>query len=216
MYAGGGAGLETAKGDASLAERVGKKFGRQNGVGAAFIADGADVDAAVQISPAGDDDSLGAVLGAEACAHTADTSILKEDSGDLVLLDTETLTLFECLFHTDVIPYSVGLNAEAVDGGALAAVQDTALQKSSIGGLAHFAAQSIYLADEVTFSGAADRGVTGHIGNAVEAYGEDRCFHTEAGGGEGGLAAGVTGTDDNDVIDFGKIERHKQDPLQIE
>jgi hypothetical protein len=67
-----------------------------------------------------------------------------------------------------------------VDRGTFTEVEHTALQKGSVRRFSHLTAQSVNLANEVTFRRATYRGVTGHIAYGVKVYRENCGFTTES------------------------------------
>ena len=81
-------------------------------------------------------------------------------------------------------------------------VQHALLQVSAIGHLADFAAESIDLMNELRFCRCADGGVAGLPADFVQIQRQQQRLATEARGGEGGVASGVSRTDDDDFKFF--------------
>ena len=129
---------------------------------------------------------------------------VEEDVGDFGLLDEEVGLLLEELAHADAVEGLVALGAGAPDGGAAGGVEQAELDACGVGDLADDAAEGVDLADEVAFGDAADGGVAAHLGDQVEVKGEQGGAQAHAGGGDGGLAAGVSGADDDDIELFGE------------
>ena len=67
-----------------------------------------------------------------------------------------------------MVALAVGLHAQAVYGGAFAAVQHPTLQVGSVRGNAHQPAQGIDLADEMTLGRAADGWIAWHIADKIQ------------------------------------------------
>ncbi len=111
---------------------------------------------------------------------------------------------FEDLAHFDAVKLLVALGARAPDGGATRGVEEAELDADGVGDFAHDAAERVDLADEVALGYAADGRVAAHLGDEVEVHGDERGLQAHARRGHGGLAAGVTGADYNDVVLFGK------------
>jgi len=110
----------------------------------------------------------------------------------------------ENLAHLDAVKLLVALGARAPDGRAARGVEEAELDAYSIGDFAHDAAECIDFADEMALGDAADGGVAAHLGNEVEVHSDERGLEAHARGGHGGLAAGMTGAHDNDIVLFGE------------
>ena len=61
-------------------------------------------------------------------------------------------------------------------------------------------AQGVQLPDQVALAGAADRGVAGHVAHRVQVDGKADGPLAHAGGGQGGLDAGVARADHRDIV----------------
>ena len=93
----------------------------------------------------------------------------------------------------------VGLGAGAVHGGPLAAVEHAELDAGSVDGAAHDAAQGVDLADELPLGQAADGRIAAHLGDAIQAAGQQCGPRADPCRGHGRLGAGVAAADDQDV-----------------
>ena len=78
------------------------------------------------------------------------------DGGDLPLAEGQVLLALQGALHDLLVPPPVRLGPEAVDGGALAPVEEPVLDAGLIGGPGHLAAQGVQLPDQVALAGAAD------------------------------------------------------------
>jgi hypothetical protein len=79
-----------------------------------------------------------------------------------------------------------------MDGRSFAEVQCPALQRYSVGGTSHFAAQCVDFIDEMAFAGSADCGIAGHVRDSVEVYSKQQRAQSQPGGSESSLYSGVT------------------------
>ncbi len=209
-------GLEAAAAEAEALEG----FAEERAGGLAGAAGGvlllAAVDEAVEEGSGGDDGGGGEDVAAVAELEASDAAgcgivrvrrVVEEDVGDFGLLDEEVGLLLEELAHADAVEGLVALGAGAPDGGAAGGVEEPELDAGGIGDFADDAAEGVDLADEVAFGDAADGGVAAHLGDQVEVEGEQGGAQTHAGGGHGGLAAGVSGADDHYIELFGEGHR---------
>jgi hypothetical protein len=109
------------------------------------------------------------------------------------------------LFHYILVKSAVRLDALGVHGGAFAEVEHSVLQHYLVGGLAHFAAESVYFKNELTFSRAAYGGVAGHIADSVVGDGKKCGAAAHSCGGERGFYACVARADYGYVYRINKI-----------
>ena len=119
------------------------------------------------------------------------------------MLDLEVGLGFEDLAHFEAVGLLVALGAGRPDGGAARGVEQAELDADGVGDFGHDAAEGVDLADEVSLGDAADGGVAGHLRDEVGVEGEQGGAQSHARGGHGGLAAGMTGSDDGDIDLFG-------------
>ena len=112
---------------------------------------------------------------------------------------------FQDLAHFQAVGLFVALGAGRPDGGAARCVQQAELDADGIGDFAHDAAEGVDFADEVAFGNASDGGVAGHLRDQIDVEGVEGGLKSHASAGYGGLAAGVSGADDDDVEIFGEL-----------
>ena len=158
---------------------------------------------AIQEGAGGNDDGAGGDGAAIAQMNAGDAAVFDGQGGDFGLLDAEVRLLFEDFAHAGAVHLLIHLGAGGPDGGAAAGVEEAELDADGVGDFAHDAAEGIDFADEVTFGDTADGGVAGHLRDEVEVHGDHGGAETHAGGGTGGFASGVTGSDDHDVVLLG-------------
>ena len=130
--------------------------------------------------------------------------LFDDEIDDFGLADVEAGLRFENLAHLDAIELLVALGARAPDGGAARGVEQAELDADSVGDFAHDAAERVDFAHEMALGDAADGGIAAHLRDEVEVHGDERGLEAHARGGHGGLAAGVAGADDDDVVLFGE------------
>ena len=100
------------------------------------------------------------------------------------------------------------LRACGMDGGTFFGVEGAVLNGRLIGHAAHHPAQRIDFLDELAFGHAADGGAAGHGRHLVQIDHRQGHLAAHACGRQGGLAAGMTGTHNND-IEFSRVIRHR-------
>src|SRR5690349_4835469 len=127
---------------------------------------------------------------------------LEDELGNFRLLDAEVGLALDDLAHADAVHFLVALGARRPDGGTAAGIEQAELDADGVGDFAHDAAERVDFTDEVAFGDAADGGVAGHLRDEVEVHGDHGGFEAHARRGAGGLATGVTGADDDDVVSF--------------
>jgi len=127
---------------------------------------------------------------------------LEDKLGNFRLLDAEVGLALENLAHADAVHFLIALRARRPDGGAAAGIEQAELDADGVGDFAHDAAERVDFADEMALGDAADSGVAGHLRDEVEVHGDHGSFEAHARAGAGGLATGVTGADDDDVVIF--------------
>jgi hypothetical protein len=132
--------------------------------------------------------------------------LFDHQTDDFGLADVEAGLRFKHLAHFDAIKLLVALSAGAPDGGTTRRVEQAELDADGIGDLAHDAAEGVDFANEMAFGDAPDSGVAAHLGDEVEVHGNDGSPKTHTRCGHGGLASGVTGAHNDNVVLFG--ERH--------
>ena len=170
-------------------------------VGTALLGELPDEHPAPQVGAGGDDGGPDPVPPAHGGGDGGDPAVFVHlDGGDLPLAEEEAGGGLHLLLHVAVVGGAVGLDPEAVDGGAFALVEHPALEHGGVGGPGHLAAQGVQFPDQVALGGAADGGVAGHVGDGVQGDGEEDDGAAQAGGGKGGLDAGVAGADDGDIV----------------
>ena len=147
----------------------------------------------------GNDGRLDGVGGAGGGDHAGDRAVFGEDLHHLRLLDRQVFLQLQRVLHDLLIAAAVGLSAQGPDGGAFAPVEQAVLDAGLVGGPAHLAAQCVDLAHQLPLARAAHGGVAGHVAHRVQIDGEADGAQTHAGGGESGLNARVTRTDDSNI-----------------
>jgi hypothetical protein len=95
------------------------------------------------------------------------------------------------------------LGAGGPNRRAAAGIQKTKLNSDRVRDFAHDAAQSVDFADQVTLGDSANGRITRHLCDQVEIHCDHGCAQAQARTGPGGLAAGMAGADDDDVVRMG-------------
>ena len=159
-----------------------------------------DKNFATQVGARGNDNTLCPIFPVELGHHALDSPLLHLDGNDFRLMDGKAGRQLQRVLHIFVVSLAVGLDAQGVDGRALALVQHPALQISSIRRQAHHTAKSVQFTHQRTFCSSTDAGVAGHIADGIQTHGKDCRLCPQRGGGVGCLNAGMARTNDDDVI----------------
>ena len=195
------AGFEASHLEAEVFETVG-----DGGHGVAHATAGGvaetDVEETAHEGTGADDDGAGGELETEVGADAGDGVIGDEEFGDVALVDVEVGGVLEQPLHAELVGLLVGLGARRADAGALVGIEHAELDAGGVGVEAHETTEGVDFPDDVSFGESADGGVAGHLGDGVEILGEEGDGAAHASGGGGGFNAGVTGTDDDDVVGF--------------
>ena len=94
----------------------------------------------------------------------------------------------------------VALRARAPHGGSLRAVEHAELDGGKVGDASRHAAQSIDLPDDLTFGNASYGRIARHVGDLGHIHRQQQRARTHACCGRGGFAAGMSRTDDYDIV----------------
>ena len=94
----------------------------------------------------------------------------------------------------------VGLGPGPVHGGAFAAIEHAEVDAGGVDGPAHHAAQGVDFPHDLPLGDTADGRVAAHLGDGVEVVGKEGGPGTHPRSGQGGLAPGVPGSDDDDIV----------------
>src|SRR4029077_16169190 len=119
---------------------------------------------------------------------------------------------FQDLAHFQAVGLLVALGARRPDGGTAGGVQQAELNADGVGDFAHNAAEGVDFADQVALGDATDGRIAGHLCDEVDVQGVESSPQAHAGGGHGGLASGVSSTDDDDVELFGELHVREYTP----
>ena len=200
VHAGRGAGLEPAQRQTGCFQAVGQGVGGVHAVRAGRIPRITDENLAAEVRSSSDDHALCAVLTVQLGDNALDAAVLHLDAHHLGLMDGKAGRQLKGVLHIFVVALAIGLHPQGVDGRSLALVQHPALQIGGVGGKAHHAAESIQFTYQRTFCRSADAGVAGHIADSIQAHGKDGGLCAQRRGGVGRFDAGMTGTNDDDII----------------
>ena len=200
VYAGGRAGFEAAQRKALRDKALRQRGGGVGAVGTAVVVGVAHKNAPAQAGAGGNDQRLAAVVAAQLGHDAADLPVLNVGGNDLRLMNVQVGGQLQRVFHPHVVALAVGLHAQAVYGGTLAAVEHPALQKGCIRRDAHQPAEGIDLAHKMPLGGAADGRVAGHIADKIQRKGKHSGFCPQNRRRVGSLNARVSRADYNNVV----------------
>ncbi len=101
--------------------------------------------------------------------------------------------------HGGGVSLAVTLGAGRPDGRPLAAIQQSELDASGVGGQPHQPAEGVDLADHLTLADTADRGVATHPADGGAVHGDQGRRHSHPRSRPRRLGSGVTAPDDDDL-----------------
>ena len=104
------------------------------------------------------------------------------------------------MLHAHAVCGAVRLRAQGVHGRTLAAVQHPVLDTAFIRRAAHFTAECVNFAHQMTFGRAADCRVAGHIAHRIQIDRKAHRAQTEPGGGKCRFNPCVPGADHGNII----------------
>src|SRR5581483_5528719 len=140
-----------------------------------------------------------------ASLRMAELIVFKDQIRHFGLLDLQVRLRFEEFPHLQAISLLVALGAGGPDSWAARSVQQAKLDADGIGNLAHDSAERIDFAYEMPFRDSAHGGIAGHLRDQIDVQSVERRLQAHARASDSGLAAGMTGSDDNDVELFGEL-----------
>ena len=202
-----GAGFESAplKGRGEAAEGLGKWDGGA-GVTTAIATVVADPNAAAEGGSGGDDDGFSEDLAAVGEDDAAREGVRwgrgggEEEVCDEAFEEGEGGEGGSNLGEATGVGRLVALDPDGADSGSARGVEGAILEACEVGIEAHFTAEGIEFNDEVGLGESADGGVAGHQAEGVALGGDEEGFAAHPGGGEGGFASGMAGTNDEDIV----------------
>ena len=128
--------------------------------------------------------------------------VSKMNVHDFGLLDVEIGLRLEDFAHFYAVLLLVALRARRPHGGAARSVEQAELDADGVGDFAHDAAEGIDFAHKMALGDAADGRIAGHLRDEIEVQCEEGGAQAHARGSHGGFAAGMSGSDDDDIILF--------------
>ena len=167
-------GLETREGKAGGLEaqrqRDRSRIAESPGGGARLP----EMDDAAQEGAGGDDDGAAGKSAAVGERHARDRPGVRQEAGGFAFDDRETGRLADQPLHGAPVKRAVGLRPRALDGRALAAIEDAELDAGQVRGARHQAVERVDLAHEMAFAEPADRRVARHFADGGEPVGDER------------------------------------------
>jgi hypothetical protein len=101
--------------------------------------------------------------------------------------------------HCCAVDPAIGLKSGAVNGWTFASIEHPPMDAGAVRGARHQAVEHIQLADQVPFADSSNRWIAGHLTNVLAAERDKSDSRAAASRGCRRFAAGMTGTDDQDV-----------------
>ena len=200
VYAGGRAGLEAAQGEAQIGQAFAQSCCGQQPLRAALPLRLTDEDFTLQIYARAYHGGAAGNMIARFGYDCADAAPMGFQTDYLALADGQMILSKERALHALLVFVLIGLRAQGMHSRAFAAVEHAALQGGIVDGAAHFAAQCVHLAHQMSLARAADGGVAGHQGYRIQIEGKQQRFAAHARAGKRSLAARVARADYDDII----------------
>ena len=168
VHAGGGAGLKPSHLEAQVDERLGERAGADQSLRAARPGAVADDDAALQVHAAAQHNRAARDRLVGRGHNPRHAAVFGQYARGLALAKGQVRLIFHGAAHAGLVGGLVGLGAQRVYRRPLAGVEHAGLQKGVVDGAAHFAAQRVHLAHQMSLRRAADGRVAGHHGDRVQ------------------------------------------------
>ena len=205
VHPGRGAGLEPAQGQTQLFQRRCQRRCREHTVRPAFVAHIAHIHAAAQESAGSQHHRLGSIDRFQLSGQAPKTVLALDNICNFALAQVQIVLPLQRVLHPSGIGAPVNLCPQGVHRRAFAQVQHSRLKRVAIRRLAHFAAQCVDLSHQVTFRGAADGGIAGHIAHPVHIDGKHSGAAPQPCRCQSGLDPGMAGADHRHIVCFCKI-----------
>ena len=194
--------FETEQTDAHIQQVLAQFCSRHQVIGSAFGDAVPCETTAFHISAHAEHSRFTAVNGTAGSDNAYHLIVFHKDFGDFRLLNTQMRGFLQRMFHFLVVSCFVRLCPQRVHSGTFACIEHFGLDIGLIDILAHFAAQCVDFADKMAFGAAADGGVAGHHGNAVQTDGKHHRFHTQSGCCQCGFTACMTAAHNGNIYGF--------------
>ena len=134
--------------------------------------------------------------------HALDAVFADHESRDISLLHVEVWLALEERLHAELIGFLIALRARSPDARSLRGIQHAELNPGCISVQPHRTAEGIDLPNHVALRQTSNRRVTGHLPDRVRILSEKERLTPQPRGSHRGFDAGVTGTDDDDIVIF--------------
>ena len=195
------AGLEPPERETGAAQRLRQPERRRLAGAPGGDLFGADMDEPAEERAGGQHHPAGGDLAPIAEAKPGDSAAFVEQQIlDRALDDIETFGFGEQFRHRRAVELAVGLGARAPHRRSLAAVQHAELDAGAVDRAAHHPVERIDLAHQMALGQPADRRVARHLADRVAAMGDQGGTRAEPSRSGGGLAAGMTAADHDDIV----------------
>jgi len=129
-----------------------------------------------------------------------DRAVVEEKAARLGFDHGQIGGLADQRLHRPAVELAIGLGARALHGGALAPIEHPELNPGGVGGARHQPVEGVDFAHQMALAEPADRGVARHRADRFALLRHQRRACAEARRRRGRFAAGVTATNDDDVV----------------
>ena len=195
VYAGAGAGFQTAHLETQPPERIAQSSRRLVAAAAALHAGHAEMQQTPQEGARAYNHRARCEFHAQRSPYAADLSMMHQNVHDLGLLQRQVRLVLADPLHVVLVRCAVSLGARGMHRRAFRAVQHPKLNARAVNAAAHFAAQRVNLAHQLAFRHASDGGVTRHLADGVQLHAGHQDAPSHAGARQRGLDARMARSD---------------------
>jgi hypothetical protein len=129
---------------------------------------------------------------------------LHDQIGRLLLKETQSRLVLQAAPNSLAVELSIRLGARSPHSGAFARIQRSKLNTGPVGSASHSASQRVDLSNQMALADTADGGIAAHLAQRFDALSQQESAGAHASSREGSLRAGMTTTDDDDVVGLSK------------
>ena len=102
------------------------------------------------------------------------------DLGDFAFNDREVLDVRKTTAHLCAVGIAIGLSSRGLNRGPSAAIEQAELNSGCVDDLAHYAAEGVDFADEMSLSDSADGRLAAHLPDRIRVKSDQRCARADA------------------------------------
>jgi len=128
------------------------------------------------------------------------TGGIQEDIDNGILEECKAALAFQCLLGLPMVGELVRLGTGGLHRRSSPSVEHAELDHRLVDQVCHLTTQRIHFTDQVALGQAADSRIAGESSNRIQTLGDQNCRVPEPGKGQGGLYAGMPGSNDYRIV----------------